>query len=222
MEEYVVKVLDVKNVTHDVKRFLVEKPMGYTFVPGQATEIAINKPGWRDKRRPFTFTSLNDSPHLEFIIKGYPARKGVTAALHQLTRGDELLIHDVWGAISYKGKGVFIAGGAGITPFIAIFRQLYRERRIGGNKLIFSNKTSNDIILRDEFEAMLGKDFINVLTNEEAPGIHHGRINKQYLQESIKDFKQPFYICGPEPFTEAIAAALIELGARVDEVVFEK
>jgi ferredoxin-NADP reductase len=38
--------------------------------------------------------------------------------------GDQLIIRDVWGAITYKGKGVFIAGGAGITPFISIFRDL--------------------------------------------------------------------------------------------------
>jgi hypothetical protein len=222
MEEHVVKILDVKELTHDVKKFLVEKPPGYDFVPGQATEVAVNKTGWKKQRRPFTFTSLNDSPFLEFTIKGYPERKGVTAAIHQLKRGDELLIHDVWGAIAYKGKGVFIAGGAGITPFIAIFRQLFRERRIAGNKLIFSNKTVSDIIMRDEFEAMLGKDFINVLTGDNVPGIRHERIDKAFLQEVIQDFKQHFYICGPDPFTAAISAALVELGARVDEVVFEK
>jgi predicted ferric reductase len=43
--------------------------------------------------------------------------------LGKLKHGDELIIR-VWGAIEYKGEGVFIAGGAGVTPFIAILRQL--------------------------------------------------------------------------------------------------
>jgi hypothetical protein len=222
MTEFAVKILKTENVTHDVKRFELEKPAGYTFVPGQATEVAINKPGWKNERRPFTFTSLNESPHLEFVIKGYHDHAGVTDALHQLSAGDELLLHDVWGAISYKGKGVFIAGGAGITPFIAIFRQLYKEYLINGNKLIFSNKTSADIILEDEFEKMLGRNFINVLTEEDVPGMHNKRIDKAYLQKTISDFKQHFYVCGPEKFTKAITAMLVELGASVEELVFEK
>ena len=51
----------------------------------------------------------------------------------------------------YKGKGVFIAGGAGVTPFISIFRDLKKQNKIGNNILIFSNKTEADIILKDEF-----------------------------------------------------------------------
>lgn len=222
MEPYKVKILEISPLTHDVKCFKVEKPSGYTFTPGQATEIAINKPGWEKEKRPFTFTSLNTEPHLAFVIKGYPSHKGVTAELHKLKTGDELVIHDAWGVISYKGKGVFIAGGAGITPFIAILRQLYKDGQLTGNKLIFSNKTSKDIILKDEFEKMLGANFINVLTAEKREGVHTGRINKEFLREVITDFNQHFYICGPDQFTEAVSNALVELGTKPDAVVFEK
>jgi ferredoxin-NADP reductase len=222
MTEFKVKILNIEPVTHDVKRFTVEKPPGYKFIPGQATEVAINKPGWENERRPFTFTALNESPNLEFIIKGYKSHNGVTDALHKLEPGDGLIIHDVWGAIEYKGKGVFIAGGAGITPFIAILRQLHHDHAIDGNKLIFSNKTMQDIILKDELEKMLGSNFINVITDEAVPGIPHLRIDKDFLKQQITDFSQHFYICGPEKFTEAIQAALVELGAKSDTVVFEK
>jgi ferredoxin-NADP reductase len=222
MEEHKVKILGIENVTHDVKHFTIEKPAGYKFVPGQATEISINKPEWKNEKRPFTFTGLNDSKNLEFVIKSYPSHKGVTNELHHLKMGDELIIHDVWGAIEYKGKGVFIAGGAGITPFIAILRQLYKDNLIDGNKLIFSNKTSKDIILKEEFEKMLGDNFINVITEEKVPGVHNKRIDKDYLKETVKDFGQHFYICGPEKFTESIQAVLVELGAEVDSVILEK
>src|SRR4051812_30264459 len=128
MEEHIVKVLKTESLTHDVKRITVEKPAGYHFEPGQATEVAINKPEWKSERRPFTFTSLNDSKTLEFTIKVYDDHQGVTQQIGKLKPGDELLIHDVWGAVTYKGPGVFIAGGAGITPFIAIFRQLEKDK----------------------------------------------------------------------------------------------
>ena len=222
MAEYIVKIINIENVTHDVKHFVVEKPAGYKFTPGQATDVSINKPEWKNDKNPFTFTSLNDSENLEFVIKGYPSHHGVTDALHHLKPGDELIIREPFGAIAYKGKGVFIAGGAGITPFIAIFRQLYKDNLIDDNKLIFSNKTSKDIILKEEFEKMLGHNFINVLTEEKIPGIHNKRIDKDYLKQVIRDFNQHFYLCGPDKFTESIQNALIELGAKVDTLVFEK
>src|SRR5262245_37404075 len=122
-EEHIVRILSVHDVTHNVRSYKFEKPAGYKFEPGQATEVAINKKGWKEEKRPFTFTSLNERPYLEFTIKSYTDHPGVTNELHSLKPGDELLIHDVWGAIAYKGEGYFIAGGAGITPFIAILRQ---------------------------------------------------------------------------------------------------
>ena len=94
-----IKILLTQPVTHDVKRFVVEKPAGYTFEPGQATEVAINKPSWENKKHPFTFTSLNQDQNLEFTIKGYkvsehPEHEGMTEYLHTLEKCDELLIDD--------------------------------------------------------------------------------------------------------------------------------
>lgn len=214
MEEHVVKIISVEPVTHNVKHFRLEKPAGYQFIPGQATEVAINKPQWTNERRPFTFTSLNDWDYLEFTIKIYSDHDGVTNQLGQLRAGDELLLHDVWGAIQYKGEGVFIAGGAGVTPFIAIFRQLQKDKAIGKNKLIFSNKTHRDIILKDEFTAMLGDNFINTLTQEAYAGYDHHRLDEQYLKEKISDLNQQFYICGPDAMITKVHDILEKLGAK--------
>lgn len=214
MEEHIVKILSVEPVTHDVKRFKVQKPDGYKFVPGQATDVAINKPEWRNEKRPFTFTALNEWDHLEFTIKIYPERNGVTNELGKLKAGDELIIHDVWGAIQYKGEGVFIAGGAGVTPFIAIFRQLKKENKVGNNVLLFSNKTEKDIILKNEFFEILGKNFINTLTREEVPGYDHHVIDEEYLKQKIKNFDQNFYICGPDPMIASIKSILEKLGGK--------
>lgn len=220
-EEHIVKILSVEPVTHDVKRFKVEKPNGYSFIPGQATEVAVNKEGWREKAHPFTFTCLNDWDHLEFTIKIYDERKGVTHQLGQLQAGDELVLHDVWGAIQYKGEGTFIAGGAGVTPFIAIFRQLQQDGKVGNNRLIFSNKTEKDIILKEEFDKILGNNFINTLTEEKVEGYDHRLIDEAYLREKITDTHQNFYICGPDPMIDAIKKALAAIGAKEDAITIE-
>jgi ferredoxin-NADP reductase len=219
---HTVKILGIKEVTHNVKSFKIEKPANYTFVPGQATDVSVNKPGWEKEKRPFTFTSLNEYPYLEFTIKRYADHNGVTNQIHQLKEGDELIIRDVWGAIAYKGPGYFIAGGAGITPFMAILRQLHKDQELAGNKLIFSNKTSKDIIYQSELASMLGKDIINVLSEEEDARYLHGHVNEDFLKKEIPDFNTHFYVCGPDKMISDINEILVKQGASPDSVVFEK
>jgi len=222
MEEHIVTVKSVHPVTHDVKSFRVSKPAGYVFNPGQATEVSINRDGWKDEKRPFTFTGLNHHDLLEFTIKIYKDHPGVTNELDRVQPGDELIIRDVWGAISYKGPGYFIAGGAGITPFIAILRELHHKGDLAGNRLFFSNKTEADIILHEELDLMLGKQVKYIVTGQKETRFEQGFINKEFLQKEIEDFSKPFYICGPDKMVSDLASILGELGASPDFVVFEK
>ncbi|WP_114751815.1 FAD-binding oxidoreductase [Pleomorphovibrio marinus] len=223
MATFKLKILDKKQVTHDTYCFTVEKPKGYTFVPGQATELSLLKEGWENEKRPFTFSNLPEEENLEFTIKTYNDHEGVTKQLGNCQVGDLVEIGDSWGAISYKGEGVFIAGGAGVTPFISIFRMLRKENKIGNNQLIFANKTNKDIILFDELKTILGHKFHNIIAEQEDTAYDKGRIGKTYLDSKIKDFKnQHFYLCGPEGFMEAVEGALQELGADPDALVFEQ
>lgn len=221
-EEHIVRIKHIEAVTHDVRQFRLEKPAGYSFHPGQATEVAINKDQWKEERRPFTFTSVNDDPYLEFTIKIYGDHPGVTNELGKLKVGDELIIHDVWGAIEYKGPGYFIAGGAGITPFIAILRQLHKDGQLQDNKLFFSNKTSNDIIIKDELTRMLGKNAVYIITHEKQSSYLSAYIDEQFLKSYVNDFSRKFYLCGPPAMVEVLTTTLTKLGANTDSVVFEK
>ncbi len=221
MEEHIVKIKSITPVTHDVIRVVTEKPADYHFVPGQATEVAINKPAWKEERRPFTFTNLPNAGELEFTIKTYTNHEGVTNEMRRQDAGDELIVHDVWGAIAYKGPGLFIAGGAGITPFIAIFRHLNKEGNIEGNKLIFANKKAEDIIYRDELAKLLGDSFINILDKEKVEGMEYGMITEDLLRKHIEDLSQKFYICGPPPMMDAIQGYLKNIGVTEGAVVVE-
>jgi ferredoxin-NADP reductase len=216
-----VRILDAENVTHDVGRFRFVWPSGYQFHPGQARDVAIDREGWRDKKRPFTFTALQRSEALEFTIKIYSDHDGVTHQLGGMGAGDHLLIEDPWGTIRYKGKGTFVAGGAGITPFIAILRDLADKGEAEGNRLLFANKSERDIILRDTWEKMPGLECLFV-TDDGSGGFPSGRIDKAFLKDHVSDFSQHFYVCGPDKMVADIMAALKELGAEPEALVFEK
>ena len=215
-------ILMTQFVTHDVRRFILKKPRGFKFVPGQAALVSINKPDLKDDAHPFTPTSLAEDGALEFTIKIYPEHHGLTEKLGQLRPGDELLLGPVFGTLQYTGPGVFIAGGAGITPFVAILRQLARDGGLAGNTLLFSNKTRDDVILEKELRACLGDRCILTLTRQAAPGYENRKIDADFLKEKVRDFGRPFYLCGPPPMVEALTETLRTLGVKPDSVVFEQ
>ena len=231
------QLLMAEFVTHDVKRFIVEKPHNYVFEPGQTTLITIDHPLWIDQPRSFTFTSLNDDLVLEFIIKNYPSdtycdHHGMTEALHQLKPGADLLISEPWGTIQYDGPGVFIAGGAGITPFISIFRRLKQRHALQDQILFFSNKVSHDVILEKELRVMFegnspstlaSKRLVLTLTREKKNnGYEFGRINQEFLDQHLTDFKQKFYLCGPSAMVKNLQHSLKKLGTDVQDLIFEE
>lgn len=219
---HTVKILHTEYITPDVKRFSVQRPADYDFTPGQATDVAINKPGWTDQLRPFTFTGLPSARNLEFIIKIYEKHDGVTKQLALLHAGDELLLHDVFGTIQYKGPGFFIAGGAGVTPFIAILRNLHHKEKLRGNTLLVSNRTATDVILDEEFTKMLGKHFLKVFTRDHVIGYRERRIDRDTLITLVENFDKHFYVCGPDEFVKDINGMLTSLGATSESLVFEQ
>lgn len=222
MSQYIVKIRSIKHITPDVLQIVTEKPEQYYFTPGQATELSINKPEWKDKKRPFTITCLPGRDYLEFITKTYPSHKSVTNELLQLKQDDELIIHPAFGAIVYKGEGVFIAGGAGITPFVAILRHLQSRNELWNNVLIFANKTKADIILAQELKYLLGSSFINILSDEKTKEYPQGHITEELLSKYIKKTVTNVYLCGPPTMMEAVEQQLSNMAVEREKITKEK
>ncbi|WP_029511368.1 FAD-binding oxidoreductase [Croceivirga radicis] len=221
MMNHTVSIQDTGFVTHDVLQIKTDRPANFEFTPGQATEVAVLKDGYSNKKRPFTFTSLPSDGFLQFTIKIYPDHNGVTDKIQTLEKGDQLEISDAWGAISYKGPGTFIAGGAGVTPFISIFKDLADRNQLEENKLLFANKRERDIILDSKFNQWLGADFVNILSEEHNPKHAHGRMDKEFLQKNLKDKDKYVYICGPVPMINSVKEDLLEIGVEKDKIITE-
>lgn len=216
-----IKITAIEHLTHDVIQIITERAMSINYQPGQAVDVSISKKGWEKELRAFTFTSLPGDEYTAFVIKTYPAHNGVTAQLLSLKEGDELFIHNVFGDITYRGEGIFIAGGAGVTPFIAILKQLKKENRIGNNKLIFANKRKSDIILESAFRQLLGANFINILSEEKIENYEHGFISAGLIKANVNEHTRYFYLCGPEPMMQAVKEHLYALGIADSFIISE-
>ena len=218
---HIVKIISLKHITHDVLEIIAEKPADLQYRPGQAVDFAINQPNWENQWRSFTFTSHPTENKIVFNIKTYPSHKGVTNQLLSLHAGDEIIIGDVYGDIEYKGEGIFIAGGAGITPFIAILKDLEKQNLLANNKLIFANKTKSDIIQEESLHKLLGSHFINILSDEELTDYEHGYISAEIIKKYTDEHTKYFYLCGPPPMMNAVEKHLASLGISNTLIVKE-
>lgn len=211
---------EIEAVTPDTYKLTFNRPDGFDFEAGQATELAILKDGLKDEGRPFTMTSRPNDKHLEFVIKSYPDHNGVTAEIPKLGMTDQVSATDPFGAITDHGPGVFIAGGAGVTPFISILRKQQEEGEAKA-QLIFANKTEADIILKDMWQSMPNVTETFVVDEAQNTDLRTGQIDKALLQELVDDIAQPFYICGPGGLVDSVREMLRSMGVDDQNIITE-
>jgi ferredoxin-NADP reductase len=201
--------------THPILEIVTEKPSNFSFSPGQAVMIGIDKEGLHSDKRPFTIISTPSESSLAFLIKVYPEHNGLTQALRQCQIDDALIISDPIGSLAYKGEGIFISGGTGVNPFFAMGKYLAQMKTPANNILVHSCKTETDCYKKKILTELFDCHFF--ITQKDSPS-YTGRITKDYLtsifrKNNISETQKPIYICGPEPFVAKMTTFAKELGA---------
>lgn len=126
---------------------------------------------------------------------------------------------------------VCIAGGSGVTPFRAFAREAARRKLTTPLTVLYSTRTTNDIIFDNEFRQLEQEnphfDFFVTCTrlHPQDPWTgRRGRIDAAWVKEHVLDLpKTVFYACGP---TELVAFAeqvvLHDLGVPREQMRTEK
>jgi len=126
---------------------------------------------------------------------------------------------------------ICIAGGSGVTPFRAFVREATRRELETKITILYSARTTNDIIFNDEFHQMEldnpNFDFYVTCTRlvpEDPWTGRRGRINADWVKERIHDLPNTvFYACGPNELVEfAEALVLRDLGVPKAQMKIEK
>jgi ferredoxin-NADP reductase len=112
-----------------------------------------------------------------------------------------------------------IAGGSGVVPFRSMLRHRVSTSANVPTRLLYSSRTLEDVIYRQELENFAERDGIDVelvLTRAQPPGWkgYGRRIDREMLDEVAwaPEERPLIYICGPTSFVETAAAALVDLG----------
>uniref|UniRef100_A0A8C5U3V6 Cytochrome b5 reductase 4 n=1 Tax=Malurus cyaneus samueli TaxID=2593467 RepID=A0A8C5U3V6_9PASS len=225
------KLISKTEVTHDTKLFCLMLPKGtHLHVPiGQHVYLKQIIAG-TEVVKPYTpvlpFLPLNfqepshhDGVHIYLMIKIY-SHGLFTQALDHLQIGDYISVSNPEG--NFKKSQVqtsedllLLAGGTGFTPMVKLLNFALTEVScLRTVKMIFFNKTENDILWRNQLEQLALKD-------ENWVG-KQGKISSSLLSEFVKrsrsDSKVLICICGPAPFTEQGVQYLKDLGYSQEEI----
>jgi ferredoxin-NADP reductase len=110
---------------------------------------------------------------------------------------------------------LLIAGGSGVVPLMAMARHRAQIGSATPMKLLYSSRTWEDVIYRDELET-LGIDVVHTLTRGQPPGWtgYSRRIDVDMLRDVAWPASESprVYVCGSTRFVDAGADALLELG----------
>lgn len=114
---------------------------------------------------------------------------------------------------------LLVGGGSGVVPLMAMMRQHARAGSDAPMHLVYSARTRADVIYADELNALSAgaqRQLTLTLTRESSPEWtgRRGRVDADLLREVSwpASDKPHCYVCGPTPFVEAVAGALVDLG----------
>ncbi|KAM3853180.1 cytochrome b5 reductase 4 isoform 5-T8 [Vipera latastei] len=238
------KLLSKTNVSHNTRLFCVELPPGthlqvpvghHLYLKQTITGTEIVKPYTPVLSclvSPFKIPSSNDKAHIFFIIKIYP--EGLfTPVLDTLQIGDYMSLSNPEGTFRTSQLEdvedlLLLAGGTGFTPMVKLLSYaLSNSPTLRAVKMMFFNKTEDDILWKSQMEQLALKDtrfdieFVLSEPKKEWPG-KQGKISLSLLSEFVKrsqhESKILICICGPLPFMEQGIQFLQTLGHSGNDV----
>ena len=124
------------------------------------------------------------------------------------------------------GPVLLVGGGSGVVPLMAMARQRAAEGDGIPTRLLYSARSWEDVIYRDELERLTGDGFevAYTLTREQPPGWtgYARRVDAEMLGEVAPSDLALAFVCGPTPFVEAVATTLVQLGHDPAKVKTER
>ncbi|MBI4687943.1 MAG: FAD-dependent oxidoreductase [Nitrospirae bacterium] len=218
IREFETRVINVRQMTRDIKSIRFSAPQDIDFEPGQFFVLTIKIKG-EEAAKHF---SISNSP----AEKGYiEFAKRITSsefsnALDLLKAGDWARIKLPYGLFTFKGeyeKIALLTGGIGITAIRSMCKFATDKRLATNIILIYANRTENDIAFKEELSEMQKENknlkVVHVLTHpmdEDAWKGRKGHINAEMVKEEIPDYgERTFYICGPPRMVESLKPILL-------------
>ncbi len=225
LEWQLAQVREMVAETYRVKSLVLQVPNLLGHLPGQHLDIRLTGDDGYQAQRSYSIASPPEDELLTLTVERVTDGEVSPYLVDNLRAGDQLELrgpiggHFVW-TVAARGPLWLLAGGSGIVPLMAMLRHRARRKLHASALLLYSSRSLEDVIYRQELDMMVRGDpnlrVVNTLTRkqpEEWKG-RRGRIDKALLAEVgfPPQLKSNIFVCGSSPFVEDVSGFLVELG----------
>jgi ferredoxin-NADP reductase len=229
------EVVDLIDETPRVRSIVLDVPEWIGHRAGQHVDVRLTAEDGYQAQRSYSIASPPEDRRLALTVEGLPDGEVSSYLVGELRTGDRLELRGpvggyfVW-EVDMGGPLLLIAGGSGIVPLMSMLRHRGASGAEVGAKLLYSSRSWEDVIYRDELERLAsatnGPEVVHTLTRSQPSGWtgYARRVDGQMLAETAwpASGEPSAFVCGPTPFVESVAAALVLLGYPATSVKTER
>jgi len=229
------EVVELIDETPRVRSIVLDVPAWPGHRAGQHVDVRLTAEDGYQAQRSYSIASAPKDQRLALTVEGLSDGEVSSYLVGELRTGDKLELRGpvggyfVWEA-EMGGPLLLVAGGSGVVPLMSMLRHRDASGGAVGARLVYSSRSWEDVIYRDELERLAsatdGPEVVHTLTRSQPSGWtgYARRVDGQMLAETSwpASIMPSAFVCGPTPFVESVAAALVLLGYPATSVKTER
>jgi ferredoxin-NADP reductase len=200
---------------------------------GQHVDVRLTAEDGYSAQRSYSIASPPGADRLELTVVRFDDGEVSPYLTTVLDVGDQLELRGpiggyfVWDAVDRR-PALLVGGGSGVVPLMAMLRHHAAVDHASAMHLVYSARTQADILYGDELASLVGarRAVTITLTREPASAWsgRRGRVDADLLADLgwPPDVEPRCYVCGPTPFVETSADALVALGHQATNIRTER
>lgn len=215
------RVARVEQESRDIRSFYLAADEPVTFSPGQHIPVRIPLGADAPLIRTYSLSCAPSDGYLRISVK---AQGPASRFLHERVRaGDRLEVRLPMGSFTLDSASnrpvVLIGAGVGITPLIAMLRELLANGQARRIHLFHGARSLSDLPFQQELAELRqragpGLSVHRSLSQPEAEAVqgrdfeHVGRLGIEQVKGALALDDYDFYLCGPASFTQDLYEGL--------------
>ena len=200
---------------------------------GQHVDVRLTADDGYQAQRSYSIASAADGARVELTVERIDDGEVSPYLTEEARAGDRFELRGpvggyfVWDP-NPAGAVLLVGAGSGVVPLMAMVRQRAANGDAVRTCLLYSARSWEDVIYRDELERHGqggdGFEIVYTLTREQPPDWNgYGRrVDRELLAELAPEELALTFVCGPTPFVEAVAEALVGLGHEPSRIKTER
>jgi Na+-transporting NADH:ubiquinone oxidoreductase subunit F len=232
-KEYKVKILQITDLTHDIKYVMMQldEPKEIIFKPGQYVQFKV--PG-TDEFRAYSIASVPSQRNaIELIVRLVPGGLSSTYIHEALDVNDEITITGPYGDFYLREDSsrdiICIGGGCGMAPIRSILFHLKEKGMPRKIAYFFGARSKKDLFYTEELKAIELQypnfRYVPVLSEPKPDDKWTGEAG--FVTQAVErymhsDGNTEAYLCGPPPMIDAAIKILTKKGVQEIHIYYDK